>query len=230
MASERKYLIWDFDGTLGYRPGLWTGVLVQVLERFAGIHVDPEIVRPFMRRGFPWHTPDQPNPAGRAADVWWEGMRPVFEEAFIGCRVPPDQARDLSCKVRSLYTNIEEWRLFDDTVEVLEELREKGWRHAILSNHVPELPSLIDGLGLGSLIDHIVNSADTGFEKPHRGAFQAVLNALGDVTEVWMIGDNMNADVLGAEALGIRAILVRTEDPRAQRQADNLFDVRRFLA
>ncbi len=231
MVSGRKYLIWDFDGTLGYRPGC--GLVdrrIQVLERFAGMRVDPEIVRPYMRRGFPWHTPDQPNPAGRASDVWWEGLRPLFEEAFIGCRVPADQARDLSCKVRSVYTNIDEWRLFDDTVEILEELRGKGWRHAILSNHVPELPSLIDGLGLGSLIDHIVNSADTGFEKPHPGAFQAVLTALGDLTEVWMIGDNINADVLGAEALGIRAILVRTKDPQAQRQADNLRDVQRFLA
>jgi hypothetical protein len=31
----KKYLIWDFDGTLGYRPGGWTAALLEVLQREA---------------------------------------------------------------------------------------------------------------------------------------------------------------------------------------------------
>ncbi len=133
---------------------------------------------------------------------------------------------ELSGQVRSVYTDIAEWRLFEDTKDVLQEFLEEGWRHAILSNHVPELPSLIDGLELSPLIHVIVNSAETGFEKPHPRAFQAVLSALEEPAEVWMIGDSMNADVLGAESAGVRAILVRNEDSRAPRRAENLRDVR----
>jgi putative hydrolase of the HAD superfamily len=53
------------------------------------------------------------------------------------------------------------------------------------------------------------------------------LEAPGDV---WMIGDNIQADVLGAESTGLRAILVRGEDPQASRRAADLQDVRRFLS
>ena len=229
MKTRRGCLIWDFDGTLGYRPGQWSGTMVQVMQRFAGMRIDLETVRPFMRRGFPWHTPDQPNPPGRSAEAWWEALRPVLEEAFVQCQVPRERARSLSGMVRPVYTDLAEWRLFEDTIEVLSELREEGWRHAILSNHVPELPLLISGLGLSPWIECVINSAETGFEKPHPGAFQAALAAVGG-DDVWMIGDNINADVLGAEAVGIRAILVRNQDPRAPRQADNLREARRFLA
>jgi putative hydrolase of the HAD superfamily len=230
MAPRRKYLIWDFDGTLGYRPGQWSGAMVQVLRRFAGLELDLEALRPFMQKGFPWHNPNQENPPMRAAEAWWDVLLPIFEEAFVACRLPPNQARALAAKVRSVYTDVAEWRLYEDTKDVLRELIEEGWKHAILSNHVPELPSLINGLGLGPLIHCIVNSAETGFEKPHPRAFQAVLAALEYPSEVWMIGDSVNADVLGAESVGLRAILVRNEDARAPRRAESLWDVRKFLA
>lgn len=229
MVSREKYLIWDFDGTLGYRPGHWSGTMVQVIRRFAGLEVEIEKVRPFMQKGFPWHNPNQANPPMRAADDWWDLLRPVFEEAFVGCQLLPDQAKELATKVRSVYIDLAEWRLYEDTQEVLGELLEEGWSHVILSNHVPELPSLVDGLGLGPLIHRIVNSAETGFEKPHPRAFQSALNSLGDPSEVWMIGDSIKADILGAESVGLRAILVRSEDRRAQRCAQCLRDVRKFL-
>lgn len=88
---------------------------------------------------------------------------------------------------------------------------------------------LVEGLGLGSLVTLIVNSAETGFEKPHPRAFQSALAALEDPREAWMIGDSVDADVLGAESVGLRAILVRREDVRALRRAQSLRDVRKFL-
>jgi len=229
MISRRKYLVWDFDGTLGYRPGQWSGALVQVLRRFAGLEVDIETLRPFLQTGFPWHSPDRANPAMRDANDWWEALVPVFQRAFMACGLSPEDSRLLAGEVRSVYTDVGGWRLYEDTSDVLSELRQEGWNHAILSNHVPELPALIAGLGLGSLIGHISNSAETGFEKPHPRAFQSVLEALEAPDDVWMIGDSIQADVLGAESIGLRAILVRSEDPRASRRAADLQDVRRFL-
>lgn len=229
MASQRKCLIWDFDGTLGYRPGKWSGTIVEVARRFAGLGVDIETVRPFMQEGFPWDNSFRTNPPMRAAGDWWDAMHPVFESAFLGCGLPLVQARALAGQVRSVYTDVAEWRLYEDTKDVLAELLEEGWRHTILSNHVPELRSLVDGLGLGSLIHNIVNSAETGFEKPHPLAFHAALASLDDPAEVWMIGDSITADVLGAESVGLRAILVRSEDPRATRRAESLRGVRAFI-
>ena len=44
-----------------------------------------------------------------------------------------------------------------------------------------------------------------------------------------MVGDNVVADVLGAEAVGLPAVLVRRPDPRAARYADSLAGVEQFL-
>jgi len=44
-----RYLIWDFDGTLGYREGMWSATLVEVARRTApGRAVTEEQVRPFL--------------------------------------------------------------------------------------------------------------------------------------------------------------------------------------
>jgi HAD superfamily hydrolase (TIGR01458 family) len=47
--------------------------------------------------------------------------------------------------------------------------------------------------------------------KPSRAYFQAALDAVdGDAERTWMIGDDVEADVGGAQALGMRGLLVRT--------------------
>ena len=45
---------------------------------------------------------------------------------------------------------------------------------------------------------------------PHPEAFRHALRECGDPTAVWMVGDNPNADVAGAEAIGLRAVQGRT--------------------
>ena len=230
MRPPQKCLIWDFDGTLGFRVGGWPGALAQIVEQSLNRDIDTEVFRPFMHHGFPWQTPTRENPPGRSAEAWWEAVLPVFEEALCGgCHLPTDVAASLAKRMRAVYTDVREWRLYEDTLEVLTDLQQDGWNHAILSNHVPELPELITTLGLGSLIGRIINSAETGFEKPNPSAFKTALTALENPAEVWMIGDNIEADVLGAESVGLRAILVRSDSSKSTRCAKGLKDVRRFL-
>jgi len=106
--------------------------------------------------------------------------------------------------------------LFEDTIPTLALLTEQSWTHVVLSNHVPELPDIIYHLRLGSYIARIFTSAETGYEKPHPQAFRCVLDALAGAEMVWMIGDILEADVVGAESVGISAILVRRYHENAQ--------------
>jgi putative hydrolase of the HAD superfamily len=48
-----------------------------------------------------------------------------------------------------------------------------------------------------------------GAEKPHRAIFEHALRTVGveRTEDVWMVGDNPEADVGGALAVGIRALL-----------------------
>jgi putative hydrolase of the HAD superfamily len=228
-----RAILWDFDGTLAERPGMWRACLCDVLEQHEpNHHVAPEALTPFLRDGFPWHTPDVSHPQLSDPDVWWEHAQSLLVRAFEGVGFGADRARELGRHARASYVDITKWRLFDDTVAVLSELKASGWRHVILSNHVPELAELVERVGLGGLIDEVVNSAVTGYEKPHPEAFSLGRAAGRDAHELWMIGDNPVADVAGAEAVGIPAILVRriAENPNTiARQSRDLTGVLRWL-
>ena len=123
--------------------------------------------------------------------------------------IEPPLARALAQKVRPTYTDPDRWRVFDDTFPTLDLLSAQGWTHVLLSNHVPELPEIVDHLGLTPRLSRLFNSGHTGYEKPHPRAFEIVVAAFPAAAPIWMIGDNPEADVGGAEAVGIPAILVR---------------------
>ena len=122
--------------------------------------------------------------------------------AYEAAGYPPARALELAEAARRLYVDPSVgWALFDDTLPALERLSQAGWTHAILSNHVPELRQIVAALGLDEVVAFLSCSAETGYEKPHAQAFASVLDALRPA-EAWMVGDNVVADVLGAEALG----------------------------
>ena len=203
-------LIWDFDGTLGYREGLWSSALLAVLEEEDRDHgFDARRLRAELRTGFPWHTPNVSHEELSSPEQWWEALSPVFVRAFEAGGLDPSTSRTLAGRVREVYADPNHWRLFDDTLPALRLLSSRGWTHVVLSNHVPELARIISALGLDGLVERVFNSADSGYEKPNPRAFEALLEALARPEKVWMIGDNPEADVRGAEGAGIPAILVR---------------------
>ena len=216
MATS--YLIWDFDGTLGYREGgMWSGTLRDILcEALPGCTVTADELRAQLRVGYPWHTPEISHPELCDADAWWAALQPVFVRALVGVGTPPSLAPVLAGQFRARYTDFSRWRLFPDSFPVLGRLAAQGWRHVLLSNHVPELPDIVRHLGLDYHFDHIFNSAETGYEKPHPQAFRNVLSALPEVENIWMIGDNYLADIQGAAALGIPGVLVRASHVEAR--------------
>jgi putative hydrolase of the HAD superfamily len=209
----RSVVLWDFDGTLAHRDGMWSGCLADALEDVLPGHgLGPEAFRPHLRDGFPWHAPDVAHPELCDADAWWAHVGVVLARSYRAAGVEHPNAVLAAERVRHVYgDHTRSWSLFPDTLPALETLRADGWRHVILSNHVPELAGLVEGLGLARLVDAVVNSAVTGYEKPHPEAFTLGRRAAGDPAELWMVGDNPVADVQGAEAAGIPAMLVRRD-------------------
>jgi putative hydrolase of the HAD superfamily len=228
-----RLMIWDFDGTLAHRRGEtgWSILLAETLDAEEPGHGrSADVFRPSLRDGFPWHRPEVAHPELCQPEAWWSSVRPVLRRAYESAGYEPARALELAEAAQRLYVDPDVgWALFDDTLPALERLSQAGWTHAILSNHVPELRQLVAGLGLADVVAFVSCSAETGYEKPHARAYASVLDRLHPA-EVWMAGDNVVADVLGAEAVGIPAVLVRRPDPRASRYADSLAGVERFLA
>jgi putative hydrolase of the HAD superfamily len=205
-----RLVLLDFDGTLAYREGLWSGCAIEVLDEHRPGHgIEIERFRAAMRGQYPWNRHEQPHPELSDPQAWWLDMETRLAGAFAQAGAGGDAAL-LARALRERFIDPSRgWRLFDDTIPALEALRGAGWRAAVLSNHVPELAEIASGLGLEGHLEAIFSSALTGWEKPHPEAFAHALAACGHPEQVWMVGDNPLADVAGADSLGIPAVLVR---------------------
>jgi putative hydrolase of the HAD superfamily len=211
MTKTKPTILWDFDGTLASSPGLWSRALLYVLDAHVPGHdIKIEQIRPFVRNCFPWDAPDIPHPHLSAPGAWWKEMEFVFARAYQGLGLDGVSAGKLAGLAHKCYVDAERFTVFDDVVPVLSDFNARGWQSVILSNHVPELPEIVKTLPFAPFIKECITSATIGYEKPHKEAYKIALEAAGNPEIVWMVGDSPNADVAGAEAVGIPAILVRT--------------------
>ena len=106
---------------------------------------------------------------------------------------------------------------FPDVVPALRELRARGLRLVVVSNWDCSLPEWLEGAGLAAMLDGAVSSAAAGEPKPGPAAFRAGLELAGvGAEEAVHVGDSVGADIEGARAAGIRAVLLaRSGDPPA---------------
>jgi putative hydrolase of the HAD superfamily len=224
-------IFWDFDGTLAHRPGMWGACMVETLDEHEPGHGSSlDAVRPLLEDGFPWHEPHTPHPELCDADAWWEHVGRLLARAYERLGLSGERSVELARHARARYVDPQVgWTVFDDSVPALARLRASGWRHVLLSNHVPELPLLVRALGLDGWFDAVLTSATTGYEKPHPEAYALALRAAGAHDRAWMVGDNYDADVAGAESAGIPAVLVRREDARAERSVETLDQLERYV-
>ncbi len=96
--------------------------------------------------------------------------------------------------------------LVDHHPLLLEELRGK-LPLALCSNfsHAPTAYRVLDEARLRPHLDSIAISVEVGIRKPRREIFERVLDELGLPPEqILHVGDNLDADVSGAAALGMR--------------------------
>lgn len=101
--------------------------------------------------------------------------------------------------------------LYDDTVPTLQHLREAGFKLAIVSNWDTPLDPLTERLGIAHYFDIIVASHDARVRsaKPDSHIFNYTLEAIEvSATEAVHVGDTYEADIIGAQNVGIRPILI----------------------
>jgi len=210
--SFHQYLFWDFDGTLAYRDGMWTQTVFDLLQENGFYQIGFDEIRPYLQQGFPWHKPELPHETFFGGISWWEYMTGYFKTVLRELGVDGIPADEIAEQIRGEYLDQTKWHLFGDTVPCLKKAVEKGYINAIVSNHVPELPELVSGLGIEYYFTRIYTSGLVGYEKPNPAIYRTALEGLDKPCEVTMIGDNMAADVEGARNAGLKAILVRKEN------------------
>jgi HAD superfamily hydrolase (TIGR01549 family) len=110
------------------------------------------------------------------------------------------------------------FELYEDVLPVLEALREAGLKIGLVSNTSRDLTAFVRHHGLD--VDAWVSSGVHGKVKPSPTIFTAVLELLNLEPEAAvMVGDSPEDDVAGAEALGMRALLIDREGKHEREDA-----------
>lgn len=126
----------------------------------------------------------------------------------MGHPVEPDDPR-VTLALESYFSAFFDYcRVIPGALEMLEKLK-GSYRLGLLSNftHAPAAKGLIDKLGLAPFFEVLLISGEIGYRKPHALVFRKLVEDFGvDRTLVLYVGDNIEADVNGALAAGIRPV------------------------
>lgn len=136
---------------------------------------------------------------------WWYSLvREVFE--------PHGGVPHFDDFFKVLHRSFEEkhlWKIYPEVLDVLEDLRRRRFVLGVVSNWDLRLPRLLKNLGLESYFDFSVSSSMCGATKPSEKIFREALTySKARPEEAVHVGDTYEEDFVGADRMGIKAILL----------------------
>ena len=103
------------------------------------------------------------------------------------------------------------WQMEDDTVACLSALKDESIKLGIISNAGDDrdVSQLLDKFNIRSYFEFILTSAACGYRKPHPRIFELALENLNFLPEeIAMVGDKLDADIQGANNIGMYSIWI----------------------
>lgn len=143
-----------------------------------------------------------------------DSVTPEVERRFLREMVAylqvPGREEELAEYMHRILAKVRpEYAPYPEVPEVLEELRRRGYRLAVVSNWEPDLPDVLRRVGLLDAFEVVVASAVVGAAKPDPRIFRVALDALRlEPHTAVHVGDSYEADVQGARAAGIQPVLL----------------------
>jgi len=103
--------------------------------------------------------------------------------------------------------------LFPNTIETLENLKEKGYKMHIITNGFKEVQYIkLDKSKLAPFFDIVIVSEEFGKNKPHPSIFKhAIERANTSFDKSLMIGDSLEADLRGAQNVNMDQVFFNPE-------------------
>jgi putative hydrolase of the HAD superfamily len=207
-SSGYAAVFFDAGQTLVHPHPTFPDLFAEILRR-EGHDVSAETVR---ERG---HVVfDRFREAAEANELWttspersrrfWHDVYGIFlRELGI-----PD-ANGLIDVVYGEFTDLANYRLFDDVPPVLDRLRDAGLVLGVVSNFEEWLERLLEELGVRGYFQVSVVSGVEGFEKPDPRIFRLAMTRAGVTPERSVyVGDNPEFDVDPALAVGMFPVLI----------------------
>lgn len=211
-----RVLFFDLDDTIvSFSMGqerLWSTVLTQHAASFADSNAArdlAELTRVLDESVGPAYWSDHER-AVRGRLELYRARREVLVLALqeLGWDIPDATV----FQVADAYTDAKEHAVapLGDALSVVHRLRQLGYPLALLTNGGSEFQRRkIQRYGLSDLFDAILVEGEWGVGKPHPSVFEEALRRMNvRAADVWMIGDNFEADICGAAAVGISGVWV----------------------
>ena len=154
----------------------------------------------------PLAFPDsEPDALGEHERAWWKA---IVAQAFGAGRGAPG-FDGCFAELFAHYAAPDAWRVYADVEPVLDRLRRRGLRLAVISNFDRRLVGLLAGLGLAAFFDEVLPSSLAGAAKPASEIFRRAVASLGvEAGATLHVGDGVGEDVDGARAAGLVAVLL----------------------
>lgn len=124
--------------------------------------------------------------------------------------------------------------LFDGVFELLDYLESKYTLH-IITNGFEEVQQLkLEKSGIIKYFDKIITSESVGVKKPNPRVFKYALERVGTIPEYCvMVGDNLEADIIGALNCGITSIHFNLHDEKFEQKkyisVSSLLEIKQYL-
>jgi putative hydrolase of the HAD superfamily len=207
---EAAVLLFDLDDTLLDFSGNVVSAWSQALEPMAGdCAAEPEQLIEDIRAKAAWYwsCPDRHRVGRqRLRETGAEIIALTLEE--LGVEHAPDFAQRLSHAYRDLRD--EGLSLIGGALDCLERHRSAGKRLGLVTNGASEPQrAKIDRFELSCWFEHVQVEGELGVGKPDERAFEHALACFGvDASRAWMIGDNLEWDVLSPQRAGLRGAWV----------------------
>lgn len=140
---------------------------------------------------------------------------------------------ELALKISDAYIEMspKQTRLFPNTLETLEELKARGYQMHIITNGFEEVQYIkLKESKLQPFFNVVVCSEQVGHNKPDRRIFEHAMNLAGaKASESLMVGDDLEVDILGANQVGMDAILFDPERKRKSQAFRIIQDLKQLL-
>ena len=130
--------------------------------------------------------------------------------AALAAAGQPALPADLAIRLADRFTAYreEEMFIFPGAHDAIDALKARGVKLALVTNGAADTQrAKVERFALAHRFDHIQIEGEHGFGKPEERAYLHAMEALGvTAPDTWMIGDNLEWEIVAPQRLGIYAI------------------------
>ena len=207
-----KLILFDLGSTLLYFQGDWDRVIADAIAKLA---------RQIVRCGHPINVDQFRNTYAKALNTYYierdvtytEKSTTLLLQEVLSVDFKTELDDDQILNVLDVFYQhtANYWKLDPDAITMLEQLLQNGYRLGLISNasYSRDVYMQLEKHQLLPHFEQILVSADVGYRKPHPLIFRKALSFFNvEAAEAVMIGDTLNADIIGSRHVGIKNIWI----------------------